>query len=214
MQYHVDGALVARTRTRSAMPMRALASDFNPGGAALVTVDVIRWDAAVRPGRDVRVADRRCGGVASWGAAQWSSAMPASTSLALAVRTGPTPVPDGSWSAFAALGAPGASVGQTAATRSTEPRSRPVTPTRRRGSSTCLSPVAPRVCGNGILESTEQCDDGNLVSGDGCTATCQDETLDSDGDGIRNIFETGTGIYVSPINTGTNPNRPTATATA
>ena len=59
-----------------------------------------------------------------------------------------------------------------------------------------------------MVEGTEQCDDGNLVSGDGCSATCLDETLDSDGDGIPNIYETGTGIYVSPTNTGTNPNTP------
>ncbi len=32
------------------------------------------------------------------------------------------------------------------------------------------------VCGNGILESGEECDDGNTVSGDGCSSTC---TLES-----------------------------------
>lgn len=31
------------------------------------------------------------------------------------------------------------------------------------------------VCGNHILESGEQCDDGNTNSGDGCSSTCQDE---------------------------------------
>jgi len=30
-------------------------------------------------------------------------------------------------------------------------------------------------CGNKTLEPGEDCDDGNLVSGDGCSATCQDE---------------------------------------
>jgi cysteine-rich repeat protein len=30
-------------------------------------------------------------------------------------------------------------------------------------------------CGDGILDSGEQCDDGNNVSGDGCSATCQTE---------------------------------------
>ncbi len=35
-----------------------------------------------------------------------------------------------------------------------------------------------------------------------------DSLLDSDGDGIPDIYETGTGIYVSPTNTGTNPNNP------
>ena len=31
------------------------------------------------------------------------------------------------------------------------------------------------VCGNGKLETAEQCDDGNLVDGDGCDAVCQYE---------------------------------------
>ncbi len=31
---------------------------------------------------------------------------------------------------------------------------------------------APRVCGNGILEGTEECDDGNNLDGDGCNCTC------------------------------------------
>jgi len=29
------------------------------------------------------------------------------------------------------------------------------------------------VCGNGVLDGTEQCDDGGTTSGDGCSATCQ-----------------------------------------
>jgi cysteine-rich repeat protein len=49
------------------------------------------------------------------------------------------------------------------------------------------------VCGDGILQPGEQCDDGNTVDGDGCTATCQVELLpesvcndldDSDQDGL------------------------------
>jgi cysteine-rich repeat protein len=28
------------------------------------------------------------------------------------------------------------------------------------------------VCGNGKLEAGEECDDGNTVSGDGCSCTC------------------------------------------
>jgi hypothetical protein len=40
-------------------------------------------------------------------------------------------------------------------------------------------------CGNGFIESGEQCDDGNTNSADGCSATCQTESLwyhDGDGD--------------------------------
>ncbi len=32
------------------------------------------------------------------------------------------------------------------------------------------------VCGNGTVETGEQCDDGNTISGDGCSSTCQSET--------------------------------------
>ena len=31
---------------------------------------------------------------------------------------------------------------------------------------------AARICGNGILEAPEECDDGNTRDGDGCTSTC------------------------------------------
>ena len=40
----------------------------------------------------------------------------------------------------------------------------------------CDCPVTP-VCGNGAREPGEECDDGNLVSGDGCTAQCENEVL-------------------------------------
>lgn len=36
----------------------------------------------------------------------------------------------------------------------------------------------PKACGNHIVETSEQCDDGNLVNGDGCSSTCQNETGD------------------------------------
>lgn len=34
----------------------------------------------------------------------------------------------------------------------------------------------PAVCGNAMVEPSEQCDDGNTVGGDGCDATCHLET--------------------------------------
>ena len=35
-------------------------------------------------------------------------------------------------------------------------------------------PVAgAQTCGNGVVEGTEECDDGNTTSGDGCSATCR-----------------------------------------
>jgi len=38
-------------------------------------------------------------------------------------------------------------------------------------------------CGNGVVEAGEQCDDGNVVSGDGCSATCQTEVTGGRGGG-------------------------------
>jgi cysteine-rich repeat protein len=34
-------------------------------------------------------------------------------------------------------------------------------------------PSVPSVCGNGVVEGPELCDDGNLVDGDGCAANCE-----------------------------------------
>lgn len=40
---------------------------------------------------------------------------------------------------------------------------------------TISTSVTISACGNGIVETGEQCDDGNNVSGDGCSSTCQSE---------------------------------------
>jgi cysteine-rich repeat protein len=40
------------------------------------------------------------------------------------------------------------------------------------------------ICGNGKIESDEECDDGNILSGDGCSSAC---TLDT-GDGSKRFF--------------------------
>ncbi len=38
------------------------------------------------------------------------------------------------------------------------------------------------VCGDGVVEGSEQCDDGNLVNGDGCSSSCVVELFSSPGD--------------------------------
>jgi cysteine-rich repeat protein len=61
-----------------------------------------------------------------------------------------------------------------------------------------LTPIGPieatatAACGDGVLSSGEQCDDGNTVTGDGCTATCAFESncppnpcVDTDVNNIR-----------------------------
>jgi cysteine-rich repeat protein len=57
-----------------------------------------------------------------------------------------------------------------------------------------LGIVPAAVCGNGALEGLEQCDDHNLVNGDGCSSTCQIGAVagrpigDFDGDGKSDAF--------------------------
>lgn len=55
----------------------------------------------------------------------------------------------------------------------------------------------PGGCGDGILQAPEQCDDGNNVSGDGCSATCTiedgDTTTGGSGPGDDTIGDDSTG---------------------
>ena len=44
------------------------------------------------------------------------------------------------------------------------------------------------VCGDGVVDTGEQCDDGNTSNGDGCSATCQNEThTPTCGDGVVDV---------------------------
>ena len=61
----------------------------------------------------------------------------------------------------------------------------------------CENPVgpAPPVCGNGVPEGIEECDDHNTANNDGCSASCETETTEpaeTCTDTIRNQDETGT----------------------
>jgi len=42
------------------------------------------------------------------------------------------------------------------------------------------------VCGDGVRDSTERCDDGNTTAGDGCSASCNVESSEQEPNGQRN----------------------------
>ncbi len=55
----------------------------------------------------------------------------------------------------------------------------PITHTLTPSNSVAIAAAGPS-CGNGVVESGEQCDDSNVVNEDGCSDTCQWEDNDAD----------------------------------
>ena len=55
----------------------------------------------------------------------------------------------------------------------------------------CVDPAVTSVCGNGIVELAETCDDGNTTAGDGCAATCDVELTCATG---SPVLVRGTGL--------------------
>jgi hypothetical protein len=110
--YWIDGTQVASNSIAVTSQMRPLVDDNNPGGGVL-TVDWMRLTPYAASGTFVsRVID--AGSQVSWLNASWDAALPAGTSLTIQVRTGNTPTPDGTWTAFTTLSASGASIGASA----------------------------------------------------------------------------------------------------
>ena len=67
------------------------------------------------------------------------------------------------------------------------------------------------VCGNGILENGEECDDNNTIDGDGCSANCTIEETenctDTDNDGYyANSVECPSGTDCNDTNSSIHPN--------
>jgi len=68
----------------------------------------------------------------------------------------------------------------------------------------------PTVCGNGIIDNGEKCDDGNLINGDGCSDKCKIEcktgaiwtTLNDCGDSSKdeNQYNVGDKVYINGDN--------------
>src|SRR5438445_7919603 len=59
---------------------------------------------------------------------------------------------------------------------------------------------ASPTCGNGVVEGTEECDDGNTTSGDGCSSTCQLEDTSAICAGIPTV--SGTSITSQLVASG------------
>ena len=119
VRYFVDGAQVATHTATIAAQMRPIASDLT-NGTNEVTVDWMRMSPYPGSGTfDSRVFDAGVGQTADWGALNWNSATPAGTGIAISVRTGNTPTPDGTWSAFTPIATAAATSRAAAASSST-----------------------------------------------------------------------------------------------
>ncbi len=62
----------------------------------------------------------------------------------------------------------------------------------------CKEKVPIIVCGNNKLEGDEECDDGNSINNDGCSQSCKDECIDSDGSNVNiagYVYYQGEKIY-------------------
>jgi len=102
--YFIDGVQVATHAVAINGGMRPVASDGPLGGAAL-TIDWFRMSPYQGSGSYLsRMIDS--GGAAAWDTIAWTAELPNGTSLNLSVRTGNTPAPDGSWSAFMPVSGP------------------------------------------------------------------------------------------------------------
>ena len=98
IRFLVDGTLVHTANVSIGGNLRPIASDFNNGGGALV-VDWMRLSPYASSGTFLsRIHD--AGSQADWGTLSYVDDVPSGTTLALSVRRGDTPTPDGSWGPF------------------------------------------------------------------------------------------------------------------
>ena len=103
--YLIDGTQVAEHALAITGAMRPVISDGPVGGATL-QVDWLRLSPYATPASFAsRVFDG--GGTTTWTSLGWTADQPSGTSLTLQVRTGTTPTPDSSWSAWQPITASG-----------------------------------------------------------------------------------------------------------
>ena len=107
VQYYIDGALVQTESVTFGPNLIGAASDFNSGGPGL-SVDWLHMSPYPASGTFLsRVFD--AGQAADWGALSWNANAPPGT-LQISVRTGDTPTPDGTWTAFTPINSSGGDI--------------------------------------------------------------------------------------------------------
>ena len=93
-------------------PMEPIASDGAPGGAT-ISINWMRMTPYAASGTFTsRVFGT--GANTTWANMSWLADTPAGTAISMSVRTGSTPTPDASWTAFTPIAASGAAIGTTA----------------------------------------------------------------------------------------------------
>ncbi len=103
--YSIDGTVVANHAVAPAGPLGVLVGDRRVEGRPL-QVDWIRLGPFAATGTFTsRVFDS--GGATTWTSGSWLQDVPAGASLSVSVRAGSTPVPDGTWGAFAPVSSGG-----------------------------------------------------------------------------------------------------------
>ena len=99
--YWIDGVQVATHPVTISAALRPLISDLQVSGQKLV-VDWMHMSSYSTPATFTsRVLD--AGVVVPWATMLWTVDQPAETTLAMSVRFGNTPVPDGTWTAFTSV---------------------------------------------------------------------------------------------------------------
>jgi hypothetical protein len=104
VDYTIDGVLVATHNIAVSASMRPVASDYNGDGNAL-RIDWMRLTPYAAASTYLS-AVFDASGPATWIGAAWTGATPAGTSVVLSVRTGNTPAPDATWTAFTVVTGP------------------------------------------------------------------------------------------------------------
>ena len=101
VKYFIDGSLVHTDSASFATNLNVAASDFNSGGPELSVAWLHLSPYPSTATFNSRVFD--AGQAVDWDGIDWNASTPTGTGVAISVRTGETPTPDGSWSAFTTI---------------------------------------------------------------------------------------------------------------